>query len=79
MSSLERNQILRLDCPTCNGNGYIVKDRMQRPCPYCGGVGMREAEVPYRPEGYSLQEAGEILGIKNPSNRLLPDDPAFGR
>lgn len=79
MSVPDRQDIIRVDCPTCSGNGYITKDGQQTHCRACGGVGMREKSMPYRPEGYTTEEAGEILGVRNATNKLLPGDPANSR
>ena len=45
---LDRKQILRRDCPTCKGNGYVNTGTGETPCEPCGGSGMLEKEVPYR-------------------------------
>lgn len=75
----DRKDIVRADCPTCNGNGYISDRDGEHPCDRCGGVGMLEKSMPYRAEGYTLEDAGRIFGIQNPTNRLLPGDPALDR
>lgn len=77
MSIPDRKEIIRIDCKACRGNGFITRPDGEHPCAKCGGVGMLEKQMPWRPEGYSLDEAGEILGDPNPTNRLLPGDPAL--
>ena len=87
MSVPDRKDILRIDCPPCKGNGYIKRPELvasdnpdgQTSCPKCGGVGMLEKEVDWRPEGYTLEEAGAEFGVENPTNKLLPGDPALDR
>lgn len=75
----ERQDIVRIDCPTCSGNGYTFRGSEQYPCGRCGGVGMLEKAMPWRPEGYSLSEAGGIFGVERPTNRLLAGDPALDK
>lgn len=77
--SHDRQEIVRIDCPACAGNGYVANGMEQTACGRCGGVGMLEKSMPYRPEGYSLNEAGQLFGVHNPTNRLLPGDPALDR
>lgn len=48
MSGLDRTQIIRIDCPTCKGNGYTTKAGQQEACEVCGGTGLREKEVEYK-------------------------------
>ena len=40
---------------------------------------MLEKAMPWRPEGYDLNDAGRIFGIQNPTNKLLPGDPALDK
>ena len=83
----DRKDIVRIDCPNCGGNGFtydqgrVAADNPegQKPCKRCGGVGMLEKAMPYRQEGYGLDDAGQIFGVQNPTNRLMKDDPAFDR
>lgn len=77
--SFERQEIVRIDCPSCSGNGYAVRGGEQHACDRCGGVGMLEKSMPWRPEGYSLTEAGAMFGVSSPTNRLLAGDPALER
>ena len=78
MSNTDRQEIVRIDCPHCSGNGYKFQaGGSQELCEKCGGVGMLEKSMPWRPEGYNLREAGEIFGVKSPTNKLLPGDPAL--
>lgn len=77
--SIDRKQIVRVDCPTCNGNGYVTRNGEQGPCARCGGVGMLESAQPYRAEGYTLEDAGQILGVERPTNRPDKDDPRSER
>lgn len=48
MSGLDREEILRRDCPRCKGNGYItLPSGAQDSCPDCEGSGLIEKTVPY--------------------------------
>jgi DnaJ-class molecular chaperone len=60
---LERTEILRKDCSSCNGNGYIDGPHGQEGCMACGGSGMIEKEVPFKFDGVRTQD--EIDGIWN--------------
>jgi RecJ-like exonuclease len=73
---MNRDEIVRIDCPTCTGNGYITGRNGQDVCVRCGGVGMLEKKVEWRPEGYSLEERAAMFGVERATNRLLPGDPA---
>jgi RecJ-like exonuclease len=48
MSGVDRTQILRRDCPSCQGKGYVVGSTGEAPCEACQGVGLLEKEVPYK-------------------------------
>lgn len=71
-----REEIVRIDCNFCNGNGYKIIDGEESPCDTCGGVGMREKRMPWKPEGYSNDEKMQIFGVSRISNRPDKDDPA---
>jgi hypothetical protein len=77
MALPNRNEILRIDCTRCRGNGYITTQDGEEPCPTCGGVGQREKKVPWKPEGYSRDEVADIFGVASFTNRPDRDDPAF--
>lgn len=76
MSVPERHEILRIDCATCRGNGFVNTENGEGPCPVCGGVGMREKKVPWKPEGYSHDEIAGIFGVRSFTNSRDKDDPA---
>lgn len=62
MSGIDRKEILRIDCPTCHGNGYTgVVEVSEVVCERCGGSGMLEKEVPFKFDGErSAAELQEI-------------------
>lgn len=64
---VERTQILRRDCPTCFGRGYVVKGVEQSECPTCTGLGMLEKEVDYKFETggrWSKEEEAAAWGVE---------------
>jgi len=46
--SINRDEIIRHDCPQCHGQGYKVKQTGEEPCDNCEGSGMIELTLPYR-------------------------------
>lgn len=72
----DRKEILRIDCSTCHGNGFVRTHSGEEPCSVCGGVGMRERQVPWKPEGYSRSEIAREFGVQNFTNSRDKDDPA---
>lgn len=60
-SGLDRTQILRIDCPTCKGHGYIRDSMMvESICGACEGKGALEREMPYKFETNGKWEKEEI-------------------
>jgi len=47
-NKLDRKQIIRMDCQTCRGNGFFMKEGNEAFCEDCNGVGSREKEIPFR-------------------------------
>ena len=45
---IERTQILRIDCVTCRGKGYVQKATCEELCEKCEGRGQLEKEVSYK-------------------------------
>ena len=48
MSGIDRQQILRIDCNTCKGRGYVSGPEGERVCGSCEGRGVMEKEVPFK-------------------------------
>lgn len=48
--SINRDEIIRHDCPQCRGQGYKVEQATgaEAPCDNCEGSGMIELTLPYR-------------------------------
>lgn len=63
MSGLDRVEILRRDCATCRGNGYVTKAAVEEMCSACSGSGTEEKEVPFKFDGVRTQD--EINEIWN--------------
>lgn len=45
---LNRQQIIRIDCPTCRGNGFFMKDGAETFCELCDGTGSKEKAIPFK-------------------------------
>lgn len=66
MSGIDRKQILRIDCNTCKGKGYVTKPTGEEACEACGGSGTLEKEVPFKFETngkWSNEEKAEAFEI----------------
>lgn len=48
MSGIDRKQFIRIDCPSCSGNGYVSSGMGESSCERCGGSGLLEKEIDYR-------------------------------
>lgn len=60
----DRKEILRRDCPTCKGNGYVVAGGSETACSECGGAGLLEKEVDYKHDGpRTPEELAEIWEV----------------
>lgn len=65
---IDRTEILRRDCPTCKGKGYVSQSGGESSCEPCGGAGLLEKEVPFKFDGSrSLEEVAELWGVDDPS------------
>lgn len=69
----DRNEIIRIDCSLCHGNGYVMGDMGEEACQHCGGLGMLEKEVPYSPTPRSKEEIKDLFGVQNFTQRPDPD------
>lgn len=59
-----RKEILYRDCPTCRGNGYVVRGGSEEACDACGGKGLLEKEVEFKFDGpRSAEELAEIWDV----------------
>lgn len=61
---LDRTQILRVDCNTCRGQGFIRSAVGEEMCTTCGGNGVIEREVPYKFESngrWTKEEVAEAF------------------
>lgn len=64
MSGIDRQEILRIDCPTCFGNGYTGQGPSETMCNACGGSGMLERSVPFKFDGKrSKEEIATAFGL----------------
>lgn len=63
MSGIDRQQILRVDCNTCKGKGYVTEAGSERVCGSCEGRGTIEKEVPYKFESNGRWEKEEIAEV----------------
>lgn len=64
MSGIDRTQVVRIDCTTCKGNGYVRNGAAESMCEKCGGGGVLEREVPYKFETHGVltdEEKAEIF------------------
>lgn len=77
--SLERYEIVRIDCVRCHTNGYVVENGVEEACPVCGGVGLRERRMPWKPEGYDDDEVKQLFGVTSFTRSIDKDDSAFDR
>lgn len=65
--SVDREQTIRIDCPTCHHNGYVVKNGVEDMCDQCSGSGMLEKVVPYKYETrgvWSRDELADQFGVE---------------
>lgn len=70
----DRKEILRVDCPTCGGQGYTTNGSSEAPCDPCGGSGMLEKEVDYKFDGRrSKDEIDRIFGFRTTNKRSDAD------
>lgn len=64
--ALSRKEILRRDCKSCRGNGWVgTQGVSENLCETCGGNGMEEREVPFRfdqTRPLSREDINEIWG-----------------
>lgn len=63
MSGIDRTEILRRDCPTCRGNGFVTKPTGEESCAPCNGSGMIEKEVPYKFDTNGRRTPEELADI----------------
>jgi RecJ-like exonuclease len=53
---IDRTEILRKDCPVCNGNGYRTVQENEQVCDNCDGSGQIEKEVAFKFDGDRSKE-----------------------
>lgn len=66
MSGIDRKQILRIDCNTCKGRGYVIASDGEQVCSTCQASGSLEKEVPYKFESngrWNKEELAEVFEV----------------
>lgn len=73
--ALNRKEIIRRDCKTCHGNGWVGQQGTSESlCEACGGTGMEEKEIPFafdKTKPLTKADEAEIWGDPAPVQKPL--------